>query len=131
MNIFNIIISSVLLLSPSPSLETKGWHGIVPLRSTRADVEALLGPGTPPGKGSYYRDDVNIFFVYTSGNCQNGGWNVAPNTVIRITIYPKTKPQLADLQLNESKFVKKPELGDGVLYANDEEGFSIEVWQDT
>src|SRR3989442_5426686 len=110
----------LLLLIPSTSSsDTKGWRGIVPLRSTRADVEALLGEGTNECKCSYYREDMNIFFVYSSGNCQSGGsgdWNIGPDTVIRFTIYPKTNLKLADLNINESEFEKREDIGDLLLY---------------
>lgn len=36
----------LLLTQWLSSADTKSWRGIVPLRSTRADVEALLGEGT-------------------------------------------------------------------------------------
>src|SRR5437762_9788196 len=41
MRIGGVITLALLLLVPSSSsTDTKGWRGIVPLRSTRADVEA-------------------------------------------------------------------------------------------
>ncbi|HET8671781.1 MAG TPA: hypothetical protein VFM05_14525 [Candidatus Saccharimonadales bacterium] len=135
MRILTIVISTLILLSPfSSSTDTKGWRGIVPLRSTRADVEALFGEGTNQCKCSYYLDDMNIFFVYSSGDCENGGsgdWNIAPDTVIRFTIYPKTKPRLSDISIDESQFEKRQDIGDALIYINHEEGFSIDVQQGT
>jgi len=117
----------------SPSLQdTKGWRGIVPLRSTRADVEALLGPGTGARKDSYYLDDMNIFFSYASGDCESGGsgnWNIGPDTVIRFTIYPKPNPKLSDLRIDESKFEKRQDIGDSLIYINDPEGVSMDVYR--
>lgn len=106
MRIVSAISVALLLLTLSSSAtDTKGWRGIVPLRSTRADVEALLGEGTSECKCSYYQEDMNIHFVYSSGNCESGGsgdWNIAPATVIGFTIHPKPSPKLADLNINES-----------------------------
>lgn len=122
----------VLLTQWLSSADTKSWRGIVPLRSTRADVEALLGKGTNECKCSYYREDMNIFFVYASGDCDSGGsgnWNIAPNTVIRFTIYPKPNPRLSDLNIIESEFEKREDIGTLLLYVNEKEGFSMEVDQ--
>src|ERR1044072_446915 len=98
----------IVLIFPLASVsEAKGWRGIIPLHSTRADVEKLLGSGTDWCKCSYYLEEMNVFFVYSSGNCERGGsgdWNIPPETVIRFTIYPKIKPKLSDLNINESKF---------------------------
>ena len=131
MRVVSAISLALLLLTPSSSsTDTKGWRGIVPLRSTRADVEALLGEGTNECKCSYYREDMNIFFVYSSGNCESGGsggWNIAPDTVIRFTIYPKPNPKMSDLSINESEFEKREDIGDLLLYVNAKEGFSLDV----
>lgn len=131
MRIVSAITVALLLLTPSTSAtDTKGWRGIVPLRSTRADVEALLGEGTNECKCSYNREDANSHFVYSSGNCETGGsgdWNIAPETVIRFTIYPKPSLKSADLKIDESEFEKRVSIGDLLLYVNAEEGFSMEV----
>lgn len=130
MSIFIIIISTMLSLSYSPASDTLGWRGIAPLRSKRADVEAMFGQATGAYRSSYYLKDMNLFFDYSSGNCENGGsgdWNIDPDTVIWITIYPKIKPKLSDLNVDESKFEKRQYLGDSLLYVNAEEGLSMSV----
>ena len=129
MRILSLIIWTLVLMWPS-SQDTKGWRGIVPLRSTRADVEALLGQGTGAHKDSYYLDDMNIFFSYASGDCESGGsgnWNIPSDTVIRFTIYPKPNPKLSDLRIDESKFEKRPNTGDGLIYVDNREGLGIAV----
>jgi hypothetical protein len=73
---------------------------------------------------------MNIFFRYSSGNCENGGsgnWNIAPDTVIGITIYPKIRTKLSDLNIDESQFEKRSDIGDALIYINPDEGFSIGV----
>lgn len=97
---------AILLLLVSPILpgrkqsEPKGWRGIRPLHSNRLDVERLLGQGTEWCKCSYYLTEVNVLFVYSSGDCKSGGsagWNVPPDTVLRITVNPTPVPRLTDL----------------------------------
>ncbi len=75
---------------------------------------------------------MNISFVYASGDCESGGsgnWNIGPDTVIRFTIYPKMNPKLADLNINESEFEKRADIGELLMYVNNKEGFSMEVYQ--
>lgn len=110
----------------------KGWRGIVPLLSTRADVERLLGPGANECKCGYYLEDLNVFFYYSSGNCKSGGsggWDVPPDTVLRIVVYRKPTPRLSDLQIDERTFKKRygGHIARMVSYVNDDEGLIIEV----
>lgn len=114
--------------------QAKEWHGIVPLHSTRADVERLLGAASNECKCSYYLDDVSVFVVYASGECRSGGsggWDVQPDTVIRFSVRPKVRPRLSDLKIDEKEFRKTedPELPGIFYYTNEAEGFIIEVDQ--
>ena len=110
------------------SAQSPGWRGITPLRSTRADVERLLGEGWD--KNGYYLKDGNVFFHYTSGTCENGGsgnWNVPPNTVLSVTVYLKGQPKLSDLAIDVSNYEKHPNIGSLVDYVNRQEGILLEV----
>jgi hypothetical protein len=127
---FLLIIQSALLSSSS---QAKGWRGIVPLQSTRADVERLLGPAVGQYKDSYYLEDVNVFFAYSDGDCKNGGslgWKVPPNTVIHFTVIPKPNPQLSDLKIDEKKFKKRrdSEVQGFLYYTNEEDGLMMAVY---
>jgi hypothetical protein len=113
---------------------SRGWRGIVPFHSTRADVERLLGLGINECKCSYYMKDENVFFHYSSGDCKSGRgvWNVPADTVIGITVHAHPSRLLSDLKLDGSKFEKRQ---DGhikalVQYVNDEDGLLIEVDED-
>jgi hypothetical protein len=110
----------------------EGWRGIVPLHSTRADVERLLGRGEGECECSYYRDDTNLFFQYASGDCKtggSGGWQITKGTVIRFTVVPKPRPQLSEQQIDLSKFSRVPDSEiEGVThYINKKEGLSFVV----
>jgi hypothetical protein len=129
--IIKILLLAMLLFPCSISIRSKEWRGIVPLHSSRADVERLLGQGTNWCKCSYYFDDMNIFFVYSSGDCKNGGsggWNIPPDTVIRFSVVLIPQPRWSDLKFDLSKFRKQndPEIEGIVEYHDDEDGFLIE-----
>lgn len=110
--------------------KVQGWRGIVPLHSTRADVEALLGPGTNECQCGYYLDDVNVSFLYSSFNCKSGGgWDVPLDTVLSIVVHPKPSPRFSDLNIDKTKFSERHEghIEHIVSYVNDDDGLIIEV----
>jgi len=136
MKIAVMMLCSLLTL-PSFQVDpnSRGWRGIMPLHSTRADVERLLGPGINECKCGYYLKDVNVFFLYSRGDCKSGEgpWDVPADTVTRITVYahhPSLK--LTDLNLDGSKFEKRHNghIEAIVSYVNEEDGLIIEVNED-
>lgn len=87
-------------------------RGIVPLHTTRSQVETLLGPSrTLDNPSTYYFQDetINIFYsTFRCGDSQNlDKWNVLPNTVISVMVIPKNKFPLAELPFDLSKFRKE------------------------
>lgn len=135
MKIIKAIITCmcITLAMVSPSL-SKEWRGIVPLHSMRADVERVLGAPTEP-RGSVYKTQTeNVSIWYADEPCKKGVselWNVPRGTVLSITIYPKTKPCVADLRLDESKYKREANAHlQGITYfTNDEEGIRIETFE--
>jgi hypothetical protein len=124
----NIIACVCLSLMAIPS-QTQGWRGIVPLHSTREDVERLIGPPMTPNGITYDLKNERVNITYSAGGCAEdrpSEWNVPPGTVIGITIYPQTKLLLSDLQIDLNGFEKfiNPHNPDSVYY-NNEEGVSI------
>lgn len=123
-------LSLTLCFGQHSTVTVDGWRGIVPLHSTRADVERLLGPGTNECKCAYYLDDMNVLFVYSSFDCKTGGvWDVPLDTVLRINVYLKPSPKFSDLNIDKTKFTEKHvgHLEDIVSYVSDGEGLIIEV----
>lgn len=110
-------------------LQERGWRGIVPLHSTREDVERLVGRPMMPGGITYDLKTERVNVVYSTGSCREGGdeWNVPPGNVIGITVYPQTRLMLADLMIDLNRFEKfmNPRVGDRVSYSNTEEGIAI------
>jgi len=118
------------LLATESFLQAQGWRGIVPLHSTRKDVERLLGAPMMPGGTTYDLKTERVNVVYSDGGCAEGKpaeWNVPPNTVIGIRVYPQTKLTLSDLRIDLKGFEKfiNPHNADSVSYSNNEEGISI------
>jgi hypothetical protein len=108
------------------------WRQILPLRSTRADVERLLGPSKEAYFADYSLEEGNLFIEYSSGLCRperKGGWNVAKDVVVKISFSPKHKRRIAQLKLDPKKFRKviDDHVGGVFYYVNDEEGITYEV----
>ena len=130
-------MSRIALLAPlvcslvlNPALfQEPGWRGIVPLHSTRKDVERLVGPPIIPGGITYDLKTERLNVVYSGGTCREvaGQWDVPRGSVIGITIYPQTRLVLADLKLDLNRFEKfiNPYAGDRVAYTNKEEGIAV------
>jgi hypothetical protein len=90
MKLLQTILATLLIMAPMcGQQQPRGWRGIVPLRSTRADVVRLFGP---PNIGDHLYDvgDYRILFVYSNGPCEKGesGWNVPRDTVVSISLAP-------------------------------------------
>jgi hypothetical protein len=137
-----MLLCVCLLFTTVTFAQTKGWRGIVPLHSTRADVEKLLGaPVSDQLTGQcqclYKSETENIRILYANGSpCSEsqqrdgrvGGWKVSRDTVLEVTVYFKAERTLSDLKIDESKYKKETDahLPGWVSYTNREEGIRIE-----
>lgn len=128
------IVLSCLLAYTITSIQSEGWRGIVPLHSTRADVERLIGrPNLKSGLYNFEYELVEIGF--SGGSCREGdpgGWNVPPDTVTSIRVAPKARLRLTDMSIDESKYEKTDggHLTYVFYYTNKEEGIQLEVIKD-
>lgn len=128
----------VIVLTGAP-VQDKGWRGIEPLRSTRADVERLLGPPTETKGGYsviYLRPDETVIINYAQGlPCGIGEhysqWRVPRWTVESISITPLKEIRLAQLGIDESKYEKRSggHLPEDVYYINDQDGETLITFQ--
>ena len=107
----------------------KDWHGIIPLRSTRADVERMLGASAYGGGYAYETASERVFFTYSSGECHEGEtWNAPRDTVDMIIAYPKTKLLLSDLRLDVKVYKRTEDSNPGSFHYTDEKvGISYAV----
>jgi len=111
--------------------QAKEWRGIVPLHSTRADVEQLLGkPNAKYNRYDFENEQAEI--LYSRAPCTEGlegMWNVPRDTVIQISVRPKNL-RLSDLRLNLSKYeIVKDPLQARTYYMNAEEGIRYNVFE--
>jgi hypothetical protein len=133
MHFNRIILVIAIFFAAATTSNAKPWHGIVPLKSTRADVERLLGPSTGDSP-TYYLPENAVYIQYSKcrcgDKCKDDDWNVAPGTVTLIRVEVKGLVKLADLKLDLTHFKRQPgddDLRDHFYYVNRKEGFSIEV----
>lgn len=122
------LIALVCVFLFSAPVLGKPWRGITPLRSTRADVERLLG-APEPGTGTVYKTtDEMVKVTYASIECDYG-WRVRPNTVVSVLITPNKPPKFSELKLVEKKYQKRrdPSYQNVYYYVNEREGINYTV----
>jgi len=122
-----ITFTVMLIVVSCWRVDAKGWKGIVPLQSDRADVERLLGAPEGECKCFYDTGSETIKVEYSKAPCVGypSGWNVSADKVLTLDVRPNQPAKFIDLQLIESKFYKAADdtftryyssRGDGVQY---------------
>jgi hypothetical protein len=87
------------------------WNGLTPLRSTRSDVEHLLG-AAKMSHGfvyTYETKDDRAVVLFSAGPCLLSGvekWNVPADTVISMEVNPKGTISFDPLHLDADKYVR-------------------------
>ena len=131
MKMIQAILACVCMMLPANVLqETRGWHGIVPLHSARADVERVLGSSSDPCKCLYKTETELVEVKYASAPCKGDvpGWNVPADTVLSFTVTSKMEQRFSDLNLDERKYVKTYDPDNPTAhYRNRDEGISYTV----
>lgn len=98
----------ILVLTIHSSSQTNSWNGIIPLKSTRADVEKSLGK--PRTSGGYLINGGFVSIEYSEKLCENKKiceCMIGEDTVIKIEVYHHKELKFNDLDLNLKKFKKK------------------------
>ena len=130
--ILSIVVTAVALTC----CQVNVWNGISPLKSTRADVEKILGKPMPHSvardAASYKTKDGTAFVLYSTGPCSirpSNGWDIPELTVISVSVYPDVLPKLDDLEVDKSKFEKRADPGmiDTFVYTNNIDGVRLTV----
>ena len=118
------------MLSALQPRVSEGWRGIVPLHSTRADVERLLGPSEDKCKCFYKTENEKIFIEYAQSPCKGflNGWNVPADTVLMLTVRSNTDVRFSDLSLDLTKYVQTTGTDTPqVYYTNNDAGIRYQV----
>ena len=109
-----------------------GWRGIVPLHSTRSDVERLLGAPTGECKCFYETGSESIKVEYAKAPCVGypSGWNVSQDTVLKVDVRSARPRAFSDLALTLDSFYKAADDTLTRYYSNRVEGIEYAVsWQ--
>lgn len=123
-----LLISLLLICSYVISSTAKEWCGIVPLHSTRAEVERRLKvkPERCGGNACLYDlSDKTVFILYAAEpTCQNDdattSWKVPADTVIQITVNFKTPQRFSALDIDVTKYDRVPDKElHGLVYLSD------------
>src|ERR1051326_6890049 len=88
----NSIHFAPLLLVAAISLVGQDWRSIVPAKTTRTEVERILGHVDTDYFARYQLPDGNLFIEYSSGPYRldrRGGCTFQVNLVLSLTFYPK------------------------------------------
>lgn len=114
------------------------WKDIVVLRSTRSDVEKIMGKAAERAHiANYPLKDGNLQIEYSDGLCEPGqyrAWKVAEGTVIEIVYTPFENPiKFSSFNLDLTKFRiarESPDVPDMITYIKDDEGIAYTVEPD-
>jgi len=127
--LLKLISIFTLCLCCTEILQAKEWREIVPLKSTRADVERLLGK--PNGLGRYEFETERAYIDYAKGCGQpkNCFCLVPKDTVLSIFVTLEIDLKWSQVKIDRSKYKKSrsAHLPSIVNYSNDEEGITYTV----
>ena len=123
-----LVFASFLMLGLSTQ-QKGGWRGIIPLHSTRADIERILGPSRDKCRCIYKTENESVYVDFARAPCKGNlsGWNVPTDTVLRFTVSPEAPRSFSDLNLDLTKYDKSFDDTLAAYYANRDEGIQYEV----
>ena len=126
-----LIYCAWLILVTAGTSSAQGWRGLVPLHSTREDVQRTIGNPT-----DYYYSLRNetVLIEFSSGTCKDAAnedsYKVPAGTVTQIMVIPKSELSLKTLNVDIAKYKKSVdgEIKEHVFYYKEGGGESIEVF---
>jgi hypothetical protein len=131
MTLIKLVVCCSLTLGLGTVCSAKEWRGIVPLKSTRADVERLLGAPKQRSAVSYYyrfHDELAVVW-FQSRPCDqcSWGWHVPLETVTEIGVIPLSAhaPKPSDIE----GFKREDNYGGFVYYTNKVDGLAVETFK--
>ena len=121
-----LVVLLITFVLAAVTSHAKSWRGIVPLKSTRADVERLLGK--PNKLGRYQFEKERAYIHYKNGPCSVGDEScecyAANDTVREIYVQLEDWLKFSKLNIDKTKFKKNiyPEDPNLAVYSNDDAG---------
>ncbi|HEU5239879.1 MAG TPA: hypothetical protein VFU37_22290 [Pyrinomonadaceae bacterium] len=108
MRFFGAVVASLFLAAGASQVDAKSWRGIVPLKSTRNDVERKLGK---PLRSNdqwliYELANEDVSFRIADGEACGASASVAKGTLIYVEVMPRKPLHLSDLGLNPANIRK-------------------------
>ena len=131
-NLLTALAGLLFSFSAGTIYQPRGWNGLVPLHSTRADVERILGRSKDRCNCLYKTTNESVHVEYADGTCKGfpPGWNVPAGTVLLITVRSTNQQKVSDLNIDLSRFVKFNDDAGTTYYARREDGSKYEVSED-
>jgi hypothetical protein len=113
----------------------KGWKGLLPLQSTKADVEKAFGNPEKVDENGYYNYRLVDAFVQvnnstepcTANQYDRGKFNVPKDSVLDMWIYIKRNVLVSDLKFDRQQYQRDTsgDVENVVYYHSLESGISI------
>lgn len=105
----------------------KSWRGLIPLKSTRADVQRLLGKPIAGGGtiDLYEIEEGHVNVIYVGERCEQGlpadwgNWNVEPGTLVNISITLHVPQPIRQFKIRNLKRYKWYTDNSGATYYHD------------
>jgi len=127
---FVCILTAVPLVAKAQRVK-QDVFGIVPLHSTRADVERLYGTCNDSSRCIYRTTTESIAVALAISPCAGFiyGWNVPKDTVLSFTVTPHVPPLFSDIPIDRNGFATRYSPDDIVTtyYTNVEKGILFAV----
>ena len=126
-SLHRITLGCLVVLVWANSVVAKEWRGIVPLKSTLADVERLLGPIAGAGYYNLPNEIVAVDIQTKPCGAYGFGWNVPPGTVVGIAVIPKGVHRKDEYPLGTNSIVDH--YSPLVYYWDKEAGLTVETYK--
>ena len=129
-----MLCTALFVMCITVNLQAKEWRGITPLRSTRADVERLLGQENELKRYQFENERAYIF--YSQAPCGMKGVTevtekcrclIPDGTVVSINVTVEETRKFSALKLNKREFQKEFVLPGMYDYSNLREGVRYTV----
>jgi hypothetical protein len=123
-----VLVSFLTVMSLAFTQDVPGSRGIVPLHSTRTQVEQILG-ALDIRCQCYSTETESIRVEYASGPCTGAlaGWNVPADTVLSLQIYPKKPLLFSELKVEKENFIRTVDDTVTTYYGDGEKGLRYSV----